>query len=137
MLMQLFEHRDRYCFPTLSFIYFFNNILTFSIEKYNESRIPLIDTSRYPITYTTETYCYTQPIPTTMQFNQQQSLNIHNIESVPVTSPPSPLSSLSNSSNIFRVSCEMVVFLHLLYIFLQKVFIKIAVKLILLIRFFS
>ncbi|CAG9532714.1 unnamed protein product [Cercopithifilaria johnstoni] len=103
VLTQLYGYRDKFCFPTLSFIYLFNSIFSFPPDKYSESHIPLIGTSRYPITFTTETYCYTQPIVSTMQFDQQ-SLNAENIEFAPITvSFPLPLpSSPSNSSNVFR-----------------------------------
>ncbi|EFO21036.1 hypothetical protein LOAG_07454 [Loa loa] len=73
VLLQLYQHRDEYCSLTSSFVYYFNNIFTFSPERYSESYIPLITTCRCPITLTTPTYCYTQPIPSTLQDNQQSS----------------------------------------------------------------
>ncbi|KAL4002159.1 hypothetical protein ACH3XW_2330 [Acanthocheilonema viteae] len=101
ILMGLYGYRDNFCFPTSSYIYLFNSILTFSPDKYNESHIPLISTSRYPITFTTETYCYTQPLLSTLQFDQQ-SLD----EFVPVTFPPPPPSSPSNPAHIFRQAVQ-------------------------------
>nr|CDP93635.1 Bm361 [Brugia malayi] len=95
ILMQLYADRDRFCFPTSSFVYYFNNIITFSPERYNETRIPLNTTSRYPITLTTETFCYTRPISSTIQFTMQQSQSISNTEYVEATS--TPLSSPSPS----------------------------------------
>lgn len=105
-LMELYGYRENFCFPTSSFIYLFNNIFNFSADKYRESRIPLPDTSRYPITFTTETYCYTRPVPSTVPFNQQ-SLNTGNIEFGQYTAvpfQPFPSSVPFYSSNIFTVA---------------------------------
>lgn len=101
--MKLYGYRDRYCFPTSSFIYLFNSILTLPPNKYNESYIPLSGTSRYPITFTTDTYCYSQPIISTEQFNQRSPSVLRTIRFL-----PPPPSSPSNPSNIFRVSCKLL-----------------------------
>ncbi|VDM10377.1 unnamed protein product [Wuchereria bancrofti] len=104
ILMQLYANRDRFCFPTSSFVYYFNNIITLSPERYNESRIALNTTSRYPITLTTETFCYTRPISTTMQFSQQ-SQSISNTEYIEATFPPpssSPPASFFTPPNMFQ-----------------------------------
>ncbi|KAK6100870.1 hypothetical protein QQG55_2380 [Brugia pahangi] len=105
ILMQLYADRDRFCFPTSSFVYYFNNIINFSPERYNETRIPLNTTSRYPITLTTETLCYTRPISSTTQFTMQQSQSISNTEYVEATS--TPLSSPSPSSSLFFTPPDM------------------------------